>query len=234
MSRRRCRDADTPRPALYGNDTHRGARHVRLAAAVLAFAAVCAPHAVTAADLGCPIDSSLVLVALAGGAQHVDLPQFDRPNEDFGTKPRFAFDLGVLARRWFEPHVEVAFTYLGGSDSLDAVLAARGSTDKSLGTLVQAQAGARLRWARCGRWQPYAHAAGGVARFRLAAPDEPGFTETDPIWSAGGGVELWLHRRLLVRAEGLYIGQAAPDGTRTHAVAQLALAYAFPRSILSP
>jgi hypothetical protein len=69
---------------------------------------------------------------------------------------------------------------------------------------------------------------------RLAAPDEPGFTAADLVWTAGAGSELWVHRRLLLRAEALYVGQAARGGTRAHVVAQLGVGYAFPRALLTP
>lgn len=196
--------------------------------------AAAAPAAAVAADLGCPVDSALVLFGIAGGAQHVDLPQWDHPADDIGTRSRVAFELGVLVRRWFEPRLEVAFAYLGGSDSLDAALVARGSNGASLGTLVQLQAGARLRWARCGRVQPFVHGGGGVARVRLAAPDEPDITASDPIWSAGAGTEVWLHRRVVARAEASYVRQATGDGTRSHFVGQVGVAWAFARAIAVP
>jgi hypothetical protein len=208
---------------------HRGTGMSFLVTAVFCFLLAGTVAAADAVDLDCPIDSTRLTFAIAGGVQHVDLPRFDVPGDEFGVRTRVAFDAGVVVRRWFEPHIEVAFAYLGGSDSLDAVLAGRGSTGASLGTLVQAQAGARWRWARCGRVQPYAQIGAGAARLRLAAPDELDRTATDPITSAGGGVEVWLHRRVMLRNSGAVLVQFEDDGHRTHWAAQIAVAYAFPR-----
>ena len=216
---------------------HRGVRY-GLAAAVFAFLApVVAANRAACADAsiasGSPrraasgADSARVLVSIAGGVQWVDLPSFDQPDESIGARSRVAFGAALRVRRWLEPHAELAFAYLGGSDSLDAELAALGTTRVSLGTLVQLQAGARLRWARAGRWQPFANVAAGVARLRLEAGSVADEKDTDAVWSAGAGTELWLHHHFMLRAEGLYVGQAAHQGTRAHAVLQLATVYSF-------
>jgi hypothetical protein len=225
------------RPIAGRQARHRGVRH-GLATAVLAFVATmvfthraaCADPVVASGDsrsAASGADSARVLVSIAGGVQWVDLPRFDHPNETIGGRSRFAFGSAVRVRRWFEPHAELAFAYLGGSDSLDAALAALGTTRVSLGTLVQLQAGARLRWARAGRWQPFVNLAAGVARRRLEASSVSDHRETDAVWSAGLGAEFWLHRHFMLRGEGLYVGQAAREGTRTHTVLQLATVYSF-------
>ncbi len=217
------------RPLAGRYSRHRGVRY-GLATAVFAFAALTF-LAIRAAGadpvIASGADSARVLVSIAGGVQWVDLPRFDRPDEKIGARSRVAFGTAVRVRRWFEPHAELAFAYLGGSDSLDAALAALGTKRVSLGTLVQLQAGARLRWARAGRWQPFVNVAAGVARFRLEASSVADQRDTDAVWSAGAGTELWLHRHFMLRGEGLYIGQAARQGTRSHSAVQVAAVYSF-------
>lgn len=220
-------------------DAHRGARPNRLAAAVFFCAATGIATAIAiapahASDLGCPLDSTLVTFGIAGGAQYVDLPSFDDPQDALGTCMRVAFDLSVFVRPWFEPNVEVAFAYLGSSDSLDAALVELGSDATSLGTLVQAQVGFRAHLPRCGRVQPFVQAGAGLARWRLVAPDLSDATETDAIWSAGAGASFWLHPRVLIRANGGYVGQETDDATSAHAVVQIGFAYAFSRDIAGP
>jgi opacity protein-like surface antigen len=196
-----------------------------LAIALIAF--LCTP-CIAAAD-GSPFDAPRVVLGAGAGAMHVDLPDPDAGGESFGTRPRVQFALGYEARPWLELGAELGFTYLPESDSLNAVLVAQGSQEKALRTHLQAFADARLRWLHGGSsWAPFARAGVGVASLRTSAGDIADERETDPAWNAGGGLDWFVHRHILVRLEGLYIGQTVDHGgTRSHAAAGLTVHYAL-------
>lgn len=176
-------------------------------------------------------DRTAVLVGVGGGAMRVDLPDPNHPGESFGTRPRLCFDLGYEANPWLEVGADVALAMLGESDSLNAILRQGGSKEVAPFTLVQAALDVRARWiAGNGRWAPYARAGAGVSALSLSAPGALGRRDRDPAWNLGGGVEFYARRRIVLRAEGLYVGQAAQGGTRHHAVAGLTLLYALPRA----
>ena len=178
-------------------------------------------------------DRTAVLLGLGAGAMRVDLPDPNHPGERFGTRPRLCFDLGYEARPWLEVGADVALAMLGESDSLNTILRAGGSREVAPFTLVQAALDVRARWiAGSGRWAPFARAGAGVSALSLSAPGGLGRRDRDPTWNLGGGVELYAQHRIVLRAEGVYVGQSVHGGTRHHAVAGLALLYALPRAVL--
>jgi len=175
-----------------------------------------------------PYVAPRVVLGVGAGAMHVDLPDPDAGGESFGSRPRVNFVLGYEARPWLELDGEVGFTYLQQSDSLNALLVAQGSQEKALRTHVQAFVDARLRWLRGeSRWAAFARAGAGVASLRTSAGDISNERETDPAWNAGLGLDCYVHRHILVRLEGVYIGQSFDDATRHHALAAVAVHYAL-------
>lgn len=176
-----------------------------------------------------PFDATRIVIGIGAGAMHVDLPDPDAAGESFGTRPRVQFALGYEVRPWLELGGEVGFTYLPESDSLNALLAAQGSQEKALRTHLQAFADARLRWVHGeSSWAPFARAGIGVASLRTSAGDIADSRATDPAWNAGGGLDWFVHRHILLRLEGLYIGQSVDEGSaRSHAAASLTVHYAL-------
>lgn len=217
---------------------HRGARAI-LVAAVFAFAALAnaAPRPVWALGAGPgAADSALVILSGAFGAQRVDLPGFGTAagaSNSIGWRPQASFALGVVLRRWCEPFAELSYTYLPGPDSV-RVVSLGDSVFADLGTLTQVQAGVLIRPWAMGSWQSYVRLGAGVARLSVASPARFESRATDALWSAGGGLEWWARRHLVVRGEGRYTGQAATGGTRSHLALQLAVGYAFGQELLAP
>ena len=170
----------------------------------------------------------LVLVGLEFGAIDVNLPHPERPGESFGSQ----FRLGLQARyeitSWLGIDAEVGFSFLGESDSLNAILEGQGREPGAAYTLVDCGIGVVARWPLgSGRWAPFLRASGGLASLALSSPDG-GTRETDPSWSAGGGVEWTVARPVVLRFQGRWLGQRTDDGiTRSHATAELAVFYAF-------
>lgn len=179
-----------------------------------------------------PAAATAFVVGVTGGAMHVDLPDVNDGSQEFGTHPRFSFELAGAVRPWLECGVDVGFTMLGESDSLQAILDAQGSDAAAVVTHVQWLASARARWLReASRWSPYVRGGAGVATLWTSAPGGLGSHASDPAWCAGVGLEFYPHPRLLLRAEGTYIGQAAPGSVRHHAAASLGVLYAMPWSV---
>ena len=175
-------------------------------------------------------DGTGVLIGAGGGVTSVDLPDVNDPTRTFGSNARVQLDLGALVRSWLELGTDVAFTVLGESDSLNSILVSQGSSEKSAVTHVQAGVVARAKWLRGeSRWAPFGRLGAGVAGLWTSAPGGLGGHELDAAWSAGGGLEVYAHRMLVVRAEGQYCGQAAEGGMRHHAAAVLSVLLAIPR-----
>jgi len=174
------------------------------------------------------------VVGVGLGATWVDLPDPNPGRTDLGVGTLLRFDLGYAPRPWFEIGGELGLGFLGESDSLNAVLAAEGVVGIGTRTHVQALAVARARWLRAeSRWAPFARAGAGVAGLSLAAPGGLGDRDLDPAWTAGAGIEWFAHPRLIVRAEGAYLGQAAAARTAHHATACLTLHVGVPRAELA-
>lgn len=175
-----------------------------------------------------PYVAPRVVLGAGAGAMYVDLPDPDAGGAAFGSRPRVNFALGFEARPWLELGGELAFTYLPESDSLNALLVAQGSQEKALRTHVQAFADVRLRWLPGeSRWAPFVRAGAGIASLHTSAGDISNDRETDPAWNAGLGLDCYVQRHILLRLEGLYIGQTFDDGTRHHGVAAVAVHYAL-------
>lgn len=178
-----------------------------------------------------PAAATAFLVGVTAGAMHIDLPSVNDPTQSFGTHSRFGFELGGEVRPWLECAVEAGFTMLGEVDSLQAILDAQGSNEAAVVTHVQWLASARARWLReASRWTPYVRGGAGMATLWISAPEELGSHASDFAWCAGAGLEFYPHPRLLLRGEGTYVGQAAPDGAHHHAGASLGVFYAMPWS----
>jgi opacity protein-like surface antigen len=180
-----------------------------------------------------PFVAPRVVVGAGAGAMHVDLPDPDT-GTSFGTRPRVQFALGYEARPWLELGAELGFTYLQESDSLNAILATQGSQERALRTHLQAFADARLRWLHGeSSWAPFARAGVGMASLRTSAGDIANQRDNEPAWNAGGGLDWYVHRHILLRLEGLYIGQTVEDGgTRSHLAACLTVHYSLHASQL--
>ena len=170
----------------------------------------------------------LVLVGLEFGGIDVDLPHPERLGETFGACFRLGLQAGYEITTWLGVDAEVGFSFLGESDSLNAVLTAQGGEPGAAYTLVDGGIGIVGRWpVGSGRWAPFVRATGGLASLALSWPDG-GTRETDPSWSAGGGVEFTVARPVVLRLQGRWIGQREDDGTvRKHGTAELAVFYAF-------
>lgn len=197
-----------------------------LAIGTLVFAAF-APPAASQSDPSW-FAADRVLLGAGGGAIHLDLPDPNDPGADAGTRPRAAFELGAEIRPWLELGADCSFAALGESDSLNAILAMQGSSDVSSVTHVEGGILARARWVPGGgRWAGFGRAGGGVAGTWTSAPGDLGGHELDPAWNAGAGIEFHAHPRWVLRAEGLYIGQATEDGARHHGAATLSLLLAL-------
>lgn len=173
-----------------------------------------------------------VLVGAGGGVVNIDLPDADEPGETYGSRGRVHFEIDLQPIRWLEVGAEVGFAPLGGSDSLDAILVGRGQEPSSTVTHVQGGATLRLRRGLGSRWTAFLRAGLGAAGVWASAPEDLGGHEVDFAWNAGAGVDLEPHSRLRLRAEGLYLGQAASPQSAHHAAGSLALLLAFgaPRS----
>lgn len=168
----------------------------------------------------------LVLVGLETGVIHVDIPHPERSGESFGTRLRLAAQVGYEIGRRFAMDGEIGFSFLGESDSLNAILVSQGRAEGAAYTLVDASLGLTGRWPLGSRWAPFARASGGLASLALSWPDG-GTRSTDPLWSLGGGLEIGLARPVLLRLQGRWMGQAAGGSTQHHATAELAVFYAF-------
>jgi hypothetical protein len=214
---------------------HRGGWPRGLALAVLLSIAVislaCAGDARAVAQG--PADATAFVVGVTGGSMYVDLSDVNDRSQRFGTHPRFGFELAGEVRPWLECGVDVGFTMLGESDSLQAILTAQHNDGAAVVTHTQWLAGARVRWLRgTSRWSPYVRGSAGVATLWTSAPGGLGGHESDFAWATGLGLEFYPHRRILLRGEGTYIGQAASGGTCSHAAASLGVFYALPWSAL--
>jgi hypothetical protein len=180
-----------------------------------------------------PADATAFVVGVTGGAMHVDLSDVNDRSQTFGTHPRFGFELAGEVRPWLECGIDVGFTMLGESDSLQAILAAQQVDGAAVVTHVQWLAGTRARWLRgASRWSPYVRGGLGMATLWTSAPGGLGSHASDFAWCAGLGLEFYPHRRILLRGEGTYIGQAASGGAASHAAASLGVFYALPWSAL--
>ena len=178
-----------------------------------------------------PAAATAFILGVTAGPMSIDLPTVNDPTESFGTHARFGFDLGVEVRPWLEAGVEVGFTMLGEADSLQAILDAQGSDAAAVVTHVQWLVSARARWLRgASRWSPYVRGGAGMATLWISAPEGLGSHASDLAWCAGAGLDFYPHPRLLLRAEGTYVGQAASGGASHHAGALLGVYYAMPWS----
>ena len=196
---------------------------------VIALAVAAAPRQAVAGDGYA--DRTAVLLGAGGGIAFIDLPDVNDPGRTFGSGGRMQFEIGGEVRPWLEIGADLAFTALGESDSLNAILASWGSSETSAVTHVQSGVVVRARWLGARRWAPFARVGAGVAGLWMSAPGGLGGHVLDPAWSAGGGLELDAHRLVVLRAEGQYAGQAADGGVRSHAAATLSVLLAIPRSV---
>lgn len=177
-------------------------------------------------------ERTLALVGAGAGVASIDLPDANRPSQTYGAHGRIVFDLGGEVRPWLELGANVAFTALGESDSLNAILIGMGSSQTSSITHLQSAVVVRIRWLHGStRWSPYARIGAGVDGVWMSAPGGLGGHVLDPGWDAGAGVELYAHRLLVVRVEGLYAGQSSDEGVRRHFAATAGLLLALPRSM---
>ena len=170
----------------------------------------------------------LVLVGLEFGAIDVDLPHPERPGESFGACFRLGLQTVYEPTTWLGVDAEVGFSFLGESESLNAILTAQGGEAGAAYTLVDFGVGVCGRWPLgSGRWAPFARASGGLASLALSYPDG-GTRETDPSWSVGAGLEFTLARPVVLRLQGRWLGQRQDDGaTRSHVTGELAVFYAL-------
>jgi hypothetical protein len=208
-------------------------RRPRWFATAVSAAALAAITTHVRADSEAPFAAPRVVLGAGAGAMHVDLPDREAAGDAFGTRPLVLFDLGLEARPWLEIGAELDYTYLQESDSLNAALAAQGSDERGLRTLVQATLDARLRWlhgASC--WAPFLRAGAGVAAFYTHAGDLVQTWDTDPAWAAGAGLDWYPHRHILLRGEIAYRGQTTDGETAHHAAGTLAIHYAVHRGQL--
>jgi len=177
-------------------------------------------------------DRTAALVGAGAGVASIDLPDVNDRSQTYGAHGRIVFGLGGEVRPWLELGASVAFTALGESDSLNAILIGQGSTQTSSITHVQSALVARVRWLHGStRWAPYARVGAGVDGVWTTAPGGLGGHVLDPGWDAGAGVEIYAHRLLVVRAEGLYAGQSTDAGSAHHFAATIGLLIAVPRSV---
>jgi hypothetical protein len=182
---------------------------------------------VTAAPLAAPDTAAgdsrrLVLVGLEMGAIDVDIPHPERPGATFGARFRLGVQLGYELFERFAVDGELAFSFLGESDSVNAILVSQGRAEGAAYTLVDASVGFTGRWPLGGgRWAPFVRAGGGIASFALSLADG-GARRTDPLWSLGGGLEIGLARSVLLRLQGRWMGQAAEGSTLHHATVEMA------------
>jgi hypothetical protein len=175
-------------------------------------------------------------VAVAGiglGATWVDLPDANVGAADLGATTLLRFDLGYAPRPWLELGGELGLGFAGESDSLNALLTADGITGVATRTHIQALAVVRTRWPRAGaRLAPFARAGAGAAGLSFAAPGGRSERDLDPAWTVGGGIDLRAHRRILVRAEAAYVGQAAAGRAAHHAAACISFLAGVPAADL--
>lgn len=189
--------------------------------------------------LGWPLDGiaespPAAVVGIGLGATWVDLPDPNPGRSELGAGMLLHFDLAYAPRPWFEIGGTLGLGFLGESDSLNAVLAVDGVAGIGTRTHVQALAVARARWLKPeSSWAPFVRAGGGVAGLSLAAPGGRGDRDLDPAWTAGAGLDWFAHPRLLLRAEGAYLGQAAATRTAHHTVASVSLLVGVPRAALA-
>lgn len=193
--------------------------------------AVCVASAAAAGHTAPILDPVAVTIGVGAGAVRADLPDPNRPGERFGTEPYVRFDIGWAARPWLELGAELGLGFVGESDSLREIVAQTRPDAAAPFTLVHWGVVVRPRLALgSGRWAGFGRAGLGGVTLSLSAPEGGRGRRDDGVaWNAGGGLELRAHRRLLLRAEALWLGQS--DGaTHHHAVATLSLLYAFPRA----
>ncbi len=170
----------------------------------------------------------LVLVGLEVGAIDVDLPHPEEPGETFGNRFRLGLQVGYEVTRRFALDAELGFSFLGESDSLNAALAAQGREEGAAYTLVDFGIGALARWplGEEGRWAPFVRATAGIVSLALSSPDLS-TRETDPSWSAGGGMEFVLARPVVLRFQARWMGQQQDGELRHHVTGELAIFYAL-------
>lgn len=185
-------------------------------------------------DSGSADDRRLVVVGIQLGAVDVDLPHPEKRGESFGSRFRLGFQMGYDLTARLAVDADLGFSFLGESDSLNAILEEQGREPGAAYTLVDCSVGLVGRWPLgAGRWAPFVRASGGVVSLALSSPDG-GSRETDPSWSLGGGLELSLARPVLMRAEGRWLAQGAEGATANHITVELALFYAMHRSLFGP
>jgi hypothetical protein len=169
----------------------------------------------------------LVLVGVEFGAINVDLPHPEEPGATFGERFRLGMQLGYEVTRQFALDAELGFSFLGESDSLNAALAAQGREEGAAYTLVDFCIGALARWPLGeGRWAPFVRATAGLVSLALSSPDLS-TRETDPSWSAGGGMEFALARPVVLRFQARWMGQQQDGEPRHHVTGELAVFYAL-------
>jgi len=186
-------------------------------------------------DATAAADRRLVVLGIQLGAIDVDLPHPEKPGEDFGSRFRLGFQLGYDVTRRLAVDTEVGFSFLGESDSLNAILEGQGREPGAAYTLVDFGVGVVGRWplGAAGRWAPFLRASGGLVSLALSSPDG-GTRQTDPSWSLGGGLECALARPVLLRAQGRWLAQRDDGTTANHVTFELALFYAMHRSLFGP
>jgi hypothetical protein len=179
-------------------------------------------------------DRRLVIVGLQLGAIDVDLPHPEKPGESFGSRFRLGFQMGYDVTRRFAVDADLGFSFLGESDSLNAILEAQGRAPGAAYTLLDFGVGLVGRWPLGqGRWAPFVRASGGLVSLSLSWPDG-GERQTDPAWSLGGGLEFALARPVLLRAQGRWLGQRSDGETANHATLELAVYYVMYQSLFGP
>ncbi len=169
----------------------------------------------------------LVLVGVEFGAIDVDLPHPEEPGATFGERFRLGMQLGYEVTRRFALDAELGFSFLGESDSLNAALAAQGREEGAAYTLVDFGVGALARWPLGeGRWTPFVRATAGLVSLALSSPDLS-TRETDPSWSAGGGMDFVLARPVVLRFQARWMEQQQDGEPRHHVTGELAVFYAL-------
>jgi opacity protein-like surface antigen len=181
-------------------------------------------------------DSSRVvaLIGVGAGAIRVDIPHPEKPGESFGSRPRVNFDLGYEISSHWGVDAELGVSFLGESDSLNAILELEGRDPGAAYTLVDFSVGLRGRLPLgSGRWAPFARAGIGGATFSLSWPDG-GRRDNDLSWSLGGGLEFAPARMVLFRLEARWLAHRFAETIRNHAVIEFSVLYALLRSRMIP
>lgn len=201
------------------------------AAAVLAVLHFCASPASAQTSDGSRV---VALVGVGVGGIHVDIPHPEKPGESFDNRPRVSFDLGYEISSHFGVGAALGISFLGESDSLNAILAEMGRDEGSAYTLVDFTVGLRGRLPLgSGRWAPFTRAGIGGATFSLSWPDG-GQRENDLAWYVGGGLEFALARMVLFRLDAGWLGHRFREVTRNHVTVEFVVFYALTRSRMVP